>query len=68
MDAKFFTRGKAQELKAELQTDKKDKGFVKKKTALKKVVANMTMVCIVRSKGLRRGRARHARREDVLRW
>lgn len=37
-------RSKAQELRIELQaTDKKDKGFVKKKTVLKKVVANMTM-------------------------
>lgn len=43
-DAKFFTRGKTQELRTELQqADKKDKGFVKKKIALKKVVANMTM-------------------------
>lgn len=43
-DAKLFTRSKAQELRIELQaTDKKDKGFVKKKTVLKKVVANMTM-------------------------
>jgi hypothetical protein len=37
-------RGKTQELKQELQqADKKDKGFVRKKTVLKKVVANMTM-------------------------
>jgi hypothetical protein len=37
-------RGKTQELRTELQqADKKDKGFVKKKIALKKVVANMTM-------------------------
>ncbi|KAJ9109694.1 hypothetical protein QFC19_001924 [Naganishia cerealis] len=43
-DAKLFTRSKAQELRAELQAaDRKDKGYLKKKTALKKVVANMTM-------------------------
>jgi hypothetical protein len=38
-------RGKAQELRDELRQsgDKRDKGFVRKKTALKKVVANMTM-------------------------
>ncbi|KAI5452117.1 hypothetical protein NCC49_001055 [Naganishia albida] len=43
-DAKLFTRSKAQELRAELQVaDKKDKGFAKKKTVLKKIVANMTM-------------------------
>jgi hypothetical protein len=38
-------RGKAQELRDELRQsgDKRDKGFVKKKTALKKIVANMTM-------------------------
>lgn len=37
-------RGKVQELRAELQqADRKDKGFMKKKTALKKIVANMTM-------------------------
>ncbi|KAH8918380.1 Adaptor protein complex beta subunit [Atractiella rhizophila] len=43
MDSKLFTREKPAELKAELQSDKKDKGFAKKKNALKKVVANMTM-------------------------
>lgn len=44
-DAKLFARGKTQELRAELQQAdiKKDKGFLRKKTALKKVVANMTM-------------------------
>lgn len=42
-DAKLFSRGKVQELRAELQTDKKDKGFQRKKNTLKKVVANMTM-------------------------
>lgn len=37
-------RSKAQELRIELQAaDKKDKGFSKKKTVLKKVVANMSM-------------------------
>lgn len=37
-------RGKTQELRTELQqADKKDKGFAKKKIALKKVIANMTM-------------------------
>lgn len=39
-----IARSKAQELRAELQVaDKKDKGFAKKKTVLKKIVANMTM-------------------------
>jgi hypothetical protein len=40
-----LARGKAQELRDELRQsgDKRDKGFVKKKTALKKIVANMTM-------------------------
>jgi hypothetical protein len=42
-DAKFFQRGKAGELRAELQADGKDKGWVKKKAALKKVIANATM-------------------------
>ncbi|KAI9637892.1 vesicle-mediated transport-related protein [Dioszegia hungarica] len=44
-DAKLFTRGKVQELRDELRAsgDRRDKGFVRKKTALKKVVANMTM-------------------------
>lgn len=42
-DAKFFQRGKAQELRSELMTDKKDKGWVRKKTALKKIIANATM-------------------------
>ena len=38
-------RGKTQELRNELRqaNDKRDKGFIKKKTALKKIVANMTM-------------------------
>ncbi|BEI91656.1 uncharacterized protein CcaverHIS019_0404760 [Cutaneotrichosporon cavernicola] len=44
-DAKLFTRGKIQDLRDELRNagDKKDKGFARKKTALKKIVANMTM-------------------------
>jgi vesicle coat complex subunit len=40
----LIARGKVQELQAELQqADRKDKGFAKKKIALKKIVANMTM-------------------------
>lgn len=44
-DAKFFTRGKIQEFKAELQEAErgKDKKFTKRKTVLKKIVANITM-------------------------
>lgn len=44
-DAKFFTRGKIQEFKAELQEAEKgkDKKFAKRKTVLKKIVANITM-------------------------
>ncbi|EIN07396.1 Adaptor protein complex beta subunit [Punctularia strigosozonata HHB-11173 SS5] len=44
-DAKFFTRGKIQEFRTELQVaaDGKDKKFVKRKTALKKIIANITM-------------------------
>ncbi|MBW0493464.1 hypothetical protein O181_033179 [Austropuccinia psidii MF-1] len=42
-DAKLFSRGKVQELRSELQNEKKDKGFQRKKNTLKKVVANMTM-------------------------
>ncbi|CAG7846717.1 AP-1 complex subunit beta-1 AltName: Full=Adaptor protein complex AP-1 subunit beta-1; AltName: Full=Adaptor-related protein complex 1 subunit beta-1; AltName: Full=Beta-1-adaptin; AltName: Full=Beta-adaptin 1; AltName: Full=Clathrin assembly protein complex 1 beta large chain; AltName: Full=Golgi adaptor HA1/AP1 adaptin beta subunit [Serendipita indica DSM 11827] len=44
-DAKFFTRGKIQEFKAELQDAArgKDKKFAKRKTVLKKIVANITM-------------------------
>ncbi|RSH79260.1 uncharacterized protein EHS24_001300 [Apiotrichum porosum] len=44
-DAKLFTRGKIADLRDELRNsgDKKDKGFARKKTALKKIVANMTM-------------------------
>ncbi|PFH54393.1 hypothetical protein AMATHDRAFT_53363 [Amanita thiersii Skay4041] len=43
-DAKFFQRGKIEEFRAELQiADSKDKKFTKRKTALKKIVANITM-------------------------
>ncbi|GAA6059039.1 hypothetical protein JCM10212_001264 [Sporobolomyces blumeae] len=42
-DAKLFQRSKIQELRAELQADKKDKNFNKRKTVLKRVVASMTM-------------------------
>jgi AP-2 complex subunit beta-1 len=44
-DADRPARGKTQELRVELQqsNDKRDKGFTKKKVALKKIVANMTM-------------------------
>ena len=44
-DAKFFARGKVAELKLELNNGggKKDKNFLSKKIALKKIVANMTM-------------------------
>jgi len=44
-DAKFFTRGKIQEFKAELQdaAKGKDKKFAKRKVVLKKIVANITM-------------------------
>ncbi|CUS08085.1 unnamed protein product [Tuber aestivum] len=42
-DARFFARGKVAELRAELNSDKRDKNFAKKKITLKKIVANMTM-------------------------
>ncbi|KZV72900.1 Adaptor protein complex beta subunit [Peniophora sp. CONT] len=43
-DAKFFQRGKIQEFRAELQAaETKDKKYVKRKTVLKKIVANITM-------------------------
>ncbi|OZJ05323.1 AP-2 complex subunit beta [Bifiguratus adelaidae] len=42
-DAKYFQRGKIQELRAELNSDKKDSKHVRKKTVMKKIVANMTM-------------------------
>ncbi|EAU88578.2 adaptor protein complex AP-1 [Coprinopsis cinerea okayama7 len=43
-DAKFFQRGKIEEFRADLHAaDAKDKKFVKRKTVLKKIVANITM-------------------------
>ncbi|KAF8845005.1 Adaptor protein complex beta subunit [Paxillus ammoniavirescens] len=43
-DAKFFQRGKIEEFRAELQAaETKDKKFQKRKTVLKKIVANITM-------------------------
>ncbi|KAJ2930827.1 hypothetical protein H1R20_g6274, partial [Candolleomyces eurysporus] len=43
-DAKFFQRGKIEEFRADLHAaDTKDKKFVKRKTVLKKIVANITM-------------------------
>ena len=43
-DAKFFARGKIQEFRNELkEAEAKDKKFVKRKTVLKKIVANITM-------------------------
>ncbi|KAI9295441.1 putative beta-adaptin [Neoconidiobolus thromboides FSU 785] len=42
-DAKYFQRGKIQELRNELNSDKKDPKHQKKKTVMKKIVANMTM-------------------------
>ncbi|KAM5535223.1 hypothetical protein V8D89_011159 [Ganoderma adspersum] len=43
-DAKFFQRGKIQEFRAELEAaESKDKKFTKRKTVLKKIVANITM-------------------------
>ena len=41
-DAKFFARGKVEELRVEL-LNKKDKSHTRKKETLKKVVANMTI-------------------------
>ena len=40
-----LARGKTEELRDELRqsNDRRDKGFLRKKTALKKIVANMTM-------------------------
>jgi hypothetical protein len=37
------TIGKIQELRIELNSDKKDRGYTRKKATLKKIVANMTM-------------------------
>jgi AP-2 complex subunit beta-1 len=42
-DAKFFTRGKIQELRAELQDIRKDSKYKLRKQTLKKVIANITM-------------------------
>ncbi|KAJ3029212.1 AP-2 complex subunit beta [Rhizophlyctis rosea] len=42
-DAKYFQRGKIQELRTELNSDKKDTKHAKKKVVMKKIVANMTM-------------------------
>ncbi|KAJ3296160.1 AP-1 complex subunit beta-1 [Rhizoclosmatium sp. JEL0117] len=43
-DAKFFTKGKVQELREELAAaDKRDTKHTKKRIVLKKIVANMTM-------------------------
>ncbi|TFK29899.1 adaptor protein complex AP-1 [Coprinopsis marcescibilis] len=43
-DAKFFQRGKIEEFRADLHAaEAKDKKFVKRKTVLKKIVANITM-------------------------
>ncbi|ORX91460.1 putative beta-adaptin [Basidiobolus meristosporus CBS 931.73] len=42
-DAKYFQRGKIQELRAELNSDKKDVKYARKKVVMKKIVANMTM-------------------------
>ncbi|ORY98987.1 putative beta-adaptin [Syncephalastrum racemosum] len=42
-DAKYFQRGKIQELRAELTSEKRDPKHLRKKTVMKKIVANMTM-------------------------
>ncbi|EGN93227.1 hypothetical protein SERLA73DRAFT_97883 [Serpula lacrymans var. lacrymans S7.3] len=43
-DAKFFQRGKIEEFRTELQAaESKDKKYQKRKTVLKKIVANITM-------------------------
>ncbi|KAI8381368.1 putative beta-adaptin [Radiomyces spectabilis] len=42
-DAKYFQRGKIQELRAELTSEKRDPKHQRKKTVMKKIVANMTM-------------------------
>ncbi|KAG9318444.1 Adaptor protein complex beta subunit [Chiua virens] len=43
-DAKFFQRGKIEEFRSELQAaESKDKKFQKRRTVLKKIVANITM-------------------------
>lgn len=42
-DASLFTRGKVGELREQLSLDKRDKNHKNKRTALKQIVANMTM-------------------------
>ncbi|KAI9225367.1 MAG: adaptin N terminal region-domain-containing protein [Piptocephalis tieghemiana] len=42
-DAKYFQRGKVQELRSELNSDRRDPKHSKKKAVLKRIVANMTM-------------------------
>lgn len=42
-DAKLFQRTKLHELRSDLISEKKDKGWVRKKTTLKKIIANATM-------------------------
>ncbi|KAK9461931.1 adaptin N terminal region-domain-containing protein [Lipomyces oligophaga] len=42
-DSKFFAKGKAAELRAELKGDRKDKTLTKRKTAMKRILANITM-------------------------
>ncbi|KAL1923980.1 uncharacterized protein VTP21DRAFT_7015 [Calcarisporiella thermophila] len=42
-DAKYFQRGKIQELRAELNSDRRDSKHTNRKNVMKKIVANMTM-------------------------
>jgi AP-2 complex subunit beta-1 len=42
-DAKLFQRSKVQELRSDLLSEKKDKNYTRKKTTLKKIIANATM-------------------------
>lgn len=42
-DKKLFIKEKVQELRLELSDEKKDKKYTRKKVALKKIIANMTM-------------------------
>lgn len=42
-DAKLFQRQRVSDLRADLISEKKDKGWVRKKTTLKKIIANATM-------------------------
>lgn len=48
MDGKLFTRSKISELRAELQGDRKDAGFKKRKLVLKKVVRAVPCSAVVR--------------------